>query len=47
MPNLLRLCALAALCAFALGTFCGCGRAVKGPRFWWDDQKREKLLFIR
>ena len=21
----------------------GCGMAVKGPRFWWDDQKREKL----
>ena len=43
MSNLFRISALAVLCAFALGLCCGCGRAVKGPRFWWDDQKREKL----
>lgn len=21
----------------------GCGRPVRGPRFWWDDRQREKL----
>ena len=26
-----------------LGLAVGCGRPLKGPRFWWDDQKRERL----
>ncbi len=34
------------LVGIALGTMllgAGCGPAVGGPRFWWDDKKRERL----
>lgn len=34
------------LVGIGLGTMllgAGCGPAVGGPRFWWDDKKRERL----
>lgn len=27
----------------SLSVASGCGRPVRGPRFWWDDRQREKL----
>lgn len=32
-----------AVLVLALSVSAGCGRAVRGPRFWWDDRQREKL----
>lgn len=43
MMRHIKIVAAILLLVSVVGIQAGCGTSIKGPRFWWDDKKRESL----